>query len=111
MYFPPLPSGTGGEGWVRGSRHRGHRWLPKGDSLVYDSSMQTELEQLRKLPVAEKLRIVEELWDDIHESDEQLVLRDWHREESERRASQLEANPEIAITRDELWKRVDKTNG
>ena len=32
--------------------------------------MSIELDQLRKLPVAEKLRIVEELWDDIQASNE-----------------------------------------
>jgi hypothetical protein len=40
--------------------------------------MNVELDQLRKLPIAEKLRIVEQLWDDIAASDEPLVLRDWH---------------------------------
>ena len=73
--------------------------------------MQTELENLRKLPVAEKLRIVEQLWDDIGESEEPLLLQDWHKEEAEFRASELEANPEIALTRDALWERVDQTNG
>ena len=40
--------------------------------------MNVERDQLRKLPIAEKLRIVEQLWDDIAASDEPLVLRDWH---------------------------------
>ena len=58
--------------------------------------MDVELEQLRKLPVADKLRIVELLWDDIHESEEPLILRDWHKEEAGRRAAELEANPRNA---------------
>jgi putative addiction module component (TIGR02574 family) len=73
--------------------------------------MQTELEQLRKLPVAEKLRIVEQLWDDIRESEEPLLVRDWHTDEARRRDMELEANPDIALTRDELWKRVEQPNG
>ena len=72
--------------------------------------MQAEIDNLRKLPVADKLRIVEQLWDDIHESDERLVLKDWHKEEAQRRLSDLEANPEAALTREELWKRVDETS-
>ena len=73
--------------------------------------MSIELDHLRKLPVAEKLRIVEELWDDIAASDEPLILRDWHVAEAKRRDAELDANPDIALTRDQLWKRVDELNG
>lgn len=73
--------------------------------------MSIDLENLRKLPVADKLRIVEELWDDISTADEPLVLHDWHKQEMRRRAQELEANPDRAITRDELWRRVDKLDG
>lgn len=73
--------------------------------------MNVELEQLRKLPVADKLRIVAQLWDDIHESDEALILQDWHKEEAQRRSAELEANPDIALTREEVWEQIDETNG
>ncbi len=73
--------------------------------------MTIDLEELRKLPVAEKLRIVEELWDDIGSSDEPLIVRDWHKTEARRRAAELEADSDLAITRDELWKRVNERNG
>ena len=73
--------------------------------------MNPNIDQLRGLPVADKLRIVEQLWDDIHESEEALVLRDWHEQEARRRSEELRADPEIALTSDELWKRVDETNG
>ena len=73
--------------------------------------MNVALDQLRKLPIAEKLRIVEQLWDDIAASDEPLVLRDWHIAEAQRRDAELDANPDIALTREQLWKRVDELNG
>jgi len=73
--------------------------------------MLAELEELRKLPFADKLRIVEQLWEDIHDSDVALILQEQCRIESRRRADELEANPDIAITRSELWKRIDQTNG
>jgi hypothetical protein len=38
-------------------------------------------------------------------------LRDWHKEAAGRRAAELEAHPEIALTREELWKQVNKPNG
>jgi len=58
--------------------------------------MHAEIEHLRKLPVAEKLRIVEELWDDIGDSGERFPLPEWHRVEAERRAAELERDPSIA---------------
>jgi putative addiction module component (TIGR02574 family) len=61
--------------------------------------------------VAEKLRLVTELWDDIGTSDEPLVLREWHQQEAGRRADELEENPGIAITQEELWRRVDESDG
>lgn len=73
--------------------------------------MHPEMEHLRKLPVAERLRVVEELWDDIGASAEPFPLPVWHRQEAERRAAELEANPSIALTREELWQRVDAKNG
>jgi len=73
--------------------------------------MHPEEEHLRKLPVAEKLRIVEELWDEIGASGERFPLPDWHRAEVARRAAELDADPSMALTREELWRRVDSTNG
>jgi putative addiction module component (TIGR02574 family) len=73
--------------------------------------MHPEVEHLRTLPVAEKLRVVEELWDDIGESGERSPLPQWHRAEAERRAAELEADPSIALGREELWRRVDARNG
>jgi len=73
--------------------------------------MDIELNSLHSLPIADKLRIVEELWDGIHESDEPLVLQDWHQKEATRRDSELQANPDLAITREELWKQVGEVDG
>ena len=55
---------------------------------------------------AEKLRVVEELWDDIEATGGRFPLPAWHRGEAE-----LDANPALAITRDELWRRVGSSNG
>jgi putative addiction module component (TIGR02574 family) len=73
--------------------------------------MHPEIEHLRKLPIAEKLRVVEELWDDIGQSDESFPLPPWHRVEADRRAAELDADPSIALSREELWRRVDTRNG
>jgi putative addiction module component (TIGR02574 family) len=69
--------------------------------------MSIDIAELRKLPLAEKLRIVELLWDDIGASDEPIELQPWQFEEATRRSAELKADPSIAIDRDELWRRVD----
>jgi len=69
--------------------------------------MQPSFDELHSLPVADKLQLVERLWDDIAASDEPLPLPAWHEEEARRRAAELEANPETALTREELWDRCE----
>ena len=71
--------------------------------------MHPSMDQLRHLPIAEKLRVVEELWDDI-EATGSFPLPAWHRDIAESRVAELEANPAIAITREELWRRVENSN-
>ena len=73
--------------------------------------MHPDAEHLRHLPSTEKLRVVEDLWDDISASGERFPLPQWHREEAQRRAAELEADPSIALTRKELWRHVEEANG
>ena len=73
--------------------------------------MHPDVEHLRQLPIAEKLRVVEELWDDIAASGEPFPLPPWHRDEAQRRASELDADPSIALTREKLWQRVNESHG
>lgn len=69
--------------------------------------MSSDLNELRSLPVEEKLRLVELLWDDIGASNEPIVLQPWHATEAGLRSAELKSDPSIAINRDELWRRVD----
>ena len=72
-----------------------------------EAKMSIDLKELRSLPVEEKLRLVELLWDDIGASDEPIVLHPWQATEVRRRSAELKSDPSIAIDRDELWRRVD----
>ncbi len=87
-----MPCGHGG----------GNCSLDLGNSLV-----SIDIGGLRNLPVAEKLRIVTELWDDIAASSEGIVIPPDVLREAERRSAELKADPSIAIDDDELWRRVD----
>ncbi|MFN0018291.1 MAG: addiction module protein [Pirellulaceae bacterium] len=72
--------------------------------------MHPSMDQLRHLPIADKLRVVEELWDDIEATGDRFPLPAWHRDVADARAAELEANPAIAITREEVWRRVESSN-
>ena len=67
--------------------------------------MDSPLEQIRQLPVDQQLAIVHQIWDGLH--DERQLVQEWHMKEARRRAAELEADPSIAISEDEVWKRVD----
>ena len=69
--------------------------------------MSADIANLRRLPVAEKLRIVTQLWDDIAASAESIVVPPDVLKEASRRSAELKADPSIAIDDDELWRRVD----
>ncbi len=64
--------------------------------------------ELHNLPTDQKLKIVFELWDDIANSDEPIVLSDSVISEIERRCAEYEADPSIAIDEDEMWRRVNE---
>ena len=71
----------------------------------YTERMSNPLDQIRQLPVDQQLEIVHKIWDGLHESSE--LVKEWHIKEARRRAAEIAADPEIAITEDEVWKRVD----
>jgi len=73
--------------------------------------MDTPLEHIQRLPIADRLWLVEQIWDGIGASDEPLVLRDWHRSRAKRRSDEIERDPSIGISREELWNRVDNADG
>lgn len=65
------------------------------------------LEEIRKLSVAERIQLVEDVWDSIATSDEELPIPDSHRQELARRREEHRRHPEYVIpweeVRRELW--------
>lgn len=61
----------------------------------------------RDMPVADKLRLVTQLWNDIASSPEPIIVPPEVIREASRRSAELAENPAIAIDDDELWRRVD----
>jgi len=66
------------------------------------------LEELRRLPVAERLQLVEDLWDSIAEDspDEAFPTTPELEEELELRLVEHEANPEAALPWDVIRERI-----
>jgi len=63
-------------------------------------------EQLFKLSAAERLELVEELWDSIADDDEALVLTDAQREDLERRLAEADADPTGGSPWEEVRERI-----
>lgn len=67
---------------------------------------------IRDLGPAEKLRLVEQIWDDLAAEDAPLPLPDWAVTEATRRRNEMLVDPNLGSTHEEVWKRInDSRNG
>jgi len=64
--------------------------------------------EVRDLPVAERLKLVEAIWDSIAESPESLPLSEAHKAELQQRLADYELNPEVGSTWAEVKERILK---
>ncbi len=55
------------------------------------------LSEVLKLPIQERIRIVEAIWDSVAEHPEQVELLPWQAEELDRRVATYQANPSEAF--------------
>ena len=67
------------------------------------------LSELLKLPVAERLRLVETIWDSIAAAPEALQLTDAEREELDRRWSAYERDPSLGSPWAEVRARIQRS--
>lgn len=70
--------------------------------------MSTSIEELRKLPLPERLELVEELWDTIAEDADKLKLTEAQAAELDRRLAAHDAAPDEGVSWDELRGRLQK---
>jgi len=76
-------------------------------SEILEQPMSIDIATLRGLTVAEKLRLVTQLWDDIARENRPIIVPDDVLSEATRRSDELAVDPSLAIDDDELWRRVD----
>jgi putative addiction module component (TIGR02574 family) len=64
-----------------------------------------------ELSPAEKLQLVEDLWDDLATTPEAVPVHDWQKEELARRKANLLNNPASGLSWDEVKRRVRSRHG
>ena len=69
-------------------------------------TMSVSREELQRLPLAERLDLVEELWDSIARESEQLTLTQAQIEELDRRLADYEQDPEQGVPWEEVRDRI-----
>ena len=62
--------------------------------------------EILALPVEERVRLVEAIWDSISAVPEALPLTDWQKQELDRRLEDLEKNPDAGSTLEEVFARI-----
>ena len=63
-------------------------------------------DDIRALPVAERLRLIEELWDSLDAEADALPLPDWHRSTLDRRLDALDDGRSVGAPWDEVRRRI-----
>lgn len=69
--------------------------------------MDVYTDAIRDLPAADKLRLVERIWDDLAAQGALIPLPDWAVTEAARRRDEMVADPELGMSHEEVWKRID----
>lgn len=74
--------------------------------------MSIDRSELLALPVAEKLELVALLWDDLGNESSPLPIPQWAIAQAKQRQSDMTADPALAVSLPEMWRRVaEQRNG
>jgi putative addiction module component (TIGR02574 family) len=68
--------------------------------------MNPEMKSVFGLSPAEKLQLVEDLWDDLAATPEAVLVHDLHKQELARRKANLLRNPDSGLAWEEIKRRV-----
>ena len=73
--------------------------------------MHPAMQQLAQLPIAERLSLVQQLWDSIDDSHSEMSTQDWHRELVSARLSDLDEQQLETLSREQVWQEVQRQRG
>ena len=62
--------------------------------------------EILSLPVEDRVRLVEAIWDSISAIPETLPLTEWHKEELDQRLAEMESDPEAGASLEEVFARI-----
>jgi putative addiction module component (TIGR02574 family) len=68
--------------------------------------MSSEIGSVFDLSPAEKLQLVEDLWDDLAATPSEVPIRDWQKAELARRHENLVKNPASVLSCEEVKRRI-----
>ncbi len=68
-------------------------------------------ESVFDLSPAEKLQLIEDLWDSLVATPDAVPVHDWQKEELARRETNLAKNPQSAVTWEEIEREVRSRHG
>ena len=71
--------------------------------------MDTLLEELEKLPLAERMQLVEDLWDSIARSREELPIPQWQKDALDARRRAFQERPNAGQSWDEAKEDILRT--
>jgi putative addiction module component (TIGR02574 family) len=71
--------------------------------------MSTQLSEILRLTIAERIQLAEDIWDSVAAFPEALPLTDAQKEELDRRLQAYAENPSEGISWDELKNRLRKS--
>ena len=63
-------------------------------------------DEIQKLPVTDRLRLIEELWDSLENEADALPLPDWHRAEIDKRLDALDHGSSLGAVWDDVRRRI-----
>ena len=75
------------------------------------TAMNSDVDSVFDLSPSEKLQLVEDLWDDLAATPEEIPVHDWQKKELERRKANLMSNPASGLSWEEVKQRVRAWNG
>jgi len=73
--------------------------------------MSPDVTSVFDLSPSEKLQLVEDLWDDLAATPEDVPVHDWQKEELTRRKANLLKNPASGLSWEEVQRRVRSRYG
>jgi len=62
--------------------------------------------EILALPVDDRVRLVEAIWDSISAVPDAITLTDWQKQELDRRLAEYEADPDAGSTLEEVFARI-----